>query len=84
MKSLTIHGMDDAMAGRLAARAKEAGVSLNKLVKSLLAKALGLPSVRSERRKDFDAFCGVWTPKEAEVFRGAVRGFEKIDREDWA
>lgn len=83
MKSLTIHGMDDEMAERLQAQAIEGGLSLNKLIKKLLAKALGLSSARTDRRKDFEPLCGVWSPKEAADFRKSIRDLERPDPEDW-
>lgn len=84
MKSLTIHGMDDELAARLERQAREGGLSLNKLVKKLLAKALGLSPARPDRRKDFEQLCGVWSPKEAAAFGKAVRDFGRVDPEDWA
>lgn len=84
MKSLTIHGMDDELAARLERQAIEGGLSLNKLIKKLLAKALGLSSARTDRRKDFEPLCGVWSPKEALGFKKAIRELERVDPEDWA
>jgi len=84
VKSLTIHGMDDELAARLERQAIEGGLSLNKLIKKLLAKALGLPSARTDRRKDFEGLCGVWSPREAAEFRKALRDLERVDPEDWA
>lgn len=84
MKSITIHGMDDELATRLDRQASEAGLSLNKLIKRLLAKALGLSTARTDRRKDFEHLCGIWSPKEAADFKKAVSDFERIDPEDWA
>jgi hypothetical protein len=84
MKSLTIHDMDDELAALLERKAGETGLSLNKLVKKLLASALGLSSLRSDRRKDFEPMCGIWSPEEAADFKKAVRDFERVDPEDWA
>ncbi len=84
MKSLTLHGMEDALAARLEREARESGLSLNKLIKRLLAKALGLGSAQAERRKEFEPFCGLWSSKEAAAFREANRDFERVDPEDWA
>lgn len=84
MKSLTIHGMDDELAARLERQAIAGGLSLNKLIKKLLAKALGLSSARTDRRKDFEPLCGVWSSKDAADFKKATREFERVDSEDWA
>ena len=82
MKSLTIHDIEDGLAARLEREARGSGLSLNKLVQRLLAKALGLGSARVERRKDFEGFCGVWSAREAAAFREANREFERVDPED--
>lgn len=84
MKSLTIHGMDDELAALLERQAHAGGLSLNKLIKGLLAKALGLSPARADRRKDFEGLCGVWSPKEAADFKKAIQEFERPDPEDWA
>lgn len=84
MKSLTIHGMDDELAARLERKAREGGLSLNKLIKKLLAQAFGLPSSRTDHRKDFEGLCGVWSAKEGADFRKAIRELERPDPEDWA
>ena len=84
MKSLTIHGMDDELAGRLVRQARAGGLSLNKLIKNLLAKALGLATAGTQRRGDFDDLCGSWTPGEAASFRKELRDLERADPEDWA
>lgn len=84
MKSITIHGMDDELAARLERQAVEGGLSLNKLIKRLLAKALGLSPARTDRRKDFEPLCGVWSQKEASDFRKATRDLERVDPADWA
>jgi hypothetical protein len=84
MKSITIHDMDDELAARLDRQAREEGSSLNKLVKRLLARALGLGSVLTDRRRDFEPFCGTWSAKEAGDFREATLDLERADPRDWA
>ena len=85
MKSLTIHGMDDELAARLARQARESGLSRNKAIKKLLAKALGLsPAGRSDRRRDFEDLCGIWSQREAQGFKKSIQDFERVDPEDWA
>lgn len=85
MRSITIHDMDPELASRLERRAREAGLSLNKAIKGLLAQALGLGApAPSRRRGDFDSLCGVWSRREAAAFAKAAHEFERIDREDWA
>lgn len=83
MKSLTIHGIDDQLAERLERQAREAGVSFNKLIKALLAQALGLSKTAPDRRKDFEAFCGAWTAKDRAAFLAGIRELDQVDSEDW-
>lgn len=85
MKSITIHGMDSALAERLQREALESGLSLNKAIKKLLAAALGMaPSGTTDRRRDFEGLCGVWTKQEAKDFQKAIQECERVDGEDWA
>jgi len=54
MKSITIHDLDDSLEVLLEQTAKDHGLSLNRTVKMLLRKALGLePNGDGERRADF-------------------------------
>jgi len=84
MKAITIHGIDEEMSRLIRSEAYSQGLSLNKTIKQLLAKALGL-TVRSKKRNDFSEFFGVWSKKEAEAFDKALEksGVERIDEEDW-
>ena len=42
MKSITIHGIDDPLAGLIKSRAQSEGLSINKTVKKLLEESLGV------------------------------------------
>lgn len=84
MKSITIHGMEPELAARLERKARESGLSLNRTIKKLLAAALGVePGNLLERKKDLEAFSGVWSKQEARAFAKAIEDFERIDDEDW-
>ena len=84
MKSLTIHALDDHLATQIKHRAQELSISMNELVKRILAESLGIkvPSV-PPHRNDFKSFCGTWTAHEAKVFEVCVAETEKVDPEDW-
>lgn len=85
MKSISIHGMDPDLAAGLKRQARESGLSLNKTIKGLLARALGLTSdTQAVRRRAFQDLCGVWSQAEAKDFTDRLRPFERIDPEDWA
>jgi len=84
MKSITIHNLDDSLEAILEEKAREEGLSLNKMVKRLLRKALGLePGGNGDREADFAKFCGVWSKADAAEFDRRTRDLRKIDRRDW-
>lgn len=84
MKSLTIHALDDQLAGQIKQRAQDLSISMNELVKRILAEGLGIkaPDV-PPHRDDFAGFCGVWTADDLKAFEAQVADTEKIDPEDW-
>ena len=84
MKSITVHGMDDALARRLTSYAQENGMSLNQTIKTILAQSLGCaPRAEMARRRDFEDLCGVWSKREQKAFERSLADFEKIDPEEW-
>jgi len=83
MKSITIHGLDETMDKLIRQRAQSHEMSLNKTIKQLLRKSLGLAQKRAEKR-DFSKFFGIWSKKEADEFDKIINEeFENIDEEDW-
>jgi hypothetical protein len=84
MKSITIHGLDAKLYERIKDKAKRQGLSLNKTIKNLLEKSLGIRHHDgTDHREDFVEFSGVWTETEAKGFARAIENFEKIDPGDW-
>jgi len=84
MKSITIHQIEDDINKKLNELARKKKMSLNKTVKYLLRKALGLESdVKEIRRKDFSEFLGVWNKNDLNSFKKATADFDKIAKEDW-
>ena len=83
MKSITIHGLDDEMAKLIKKRAKQEKTSVNRVVKSLLAKALGLGQNQQDNREEFLDLFGVWSETEAKRFFETIKDFEQIYPEDW-
>jgi len=85
MKTISIHGIDEEMEKMIRERAKSEGTSVNKVVKELLADALGLgiKKKKKDRRKEFEDIFGVWTKEEADQFLESIADFEIIDEEDW-
>lgn len=82
MKSITIHDLDKELYASLQSQATSQSTSLNKTIKQLLRKSLGLTQKRAEKR-DFSKFFGVWSKKEADAIDKVLEDFEKIDEEDW-
>lgn len=84
MKSITIHNLDSRLAALIERRAKEEGVSMNKLVKRLLAQALGLSAQpKQDGRKQFEDLFGSWSKADFEEFEKHTEDLRTIDPEDW-
>jgi hypothetical protein len=64
-------------------RAKSAGTSVNKVVKELLAKALGLGKDKNDHRDEFLDLFGVWTEDDEKQFLEALKDLESVEPGDW-
>jgi len=83
MKSITIHGIDKETDKLLKQRAKMAGTSVNKVVKQILAKALGLDKDSPDHKEEFMDLLGVWTEQDERQFFEAIKELEVIHPEEW-
>ena len=84
MKSITVHGLDDSVAGLIRARAKARGESVNRTIKGLLEQSLGVKPTDKERQaRDFSEFLGVWKKSDLDEFQAATSHVRKVDAEDW-
>jgi plasmid stability protein len=83
MKSITVHGVSEEAAKLLRKRAKGTGRSVNKVMKELIDRSLGLEPGKKDNRAAFVEFCGVWTEEEAKAFLDAIDDLERIDEADW-
>ena len=83
MKSITVHGIDKKTEKLIKERAKSAGTSVNRIVKELLAKALGVDKKSRDHREEFLDLFGVWTEADEKEFLEAARDFEIVHPEDW-
>lgn len=81
MKSITIHQLDNTLASLIQQEANRTETSLNKTIKRLLEKALGIS--QEKKKSDFSEFCGVWTDEEYKEIEKNLEDFERIDPEDW-
>jgi hypothetical protein len=83
MKSITIHGIDKETEKLINERAKSAGTSVNKIVKELLARALGTSKDKNDHREEFLDLFGVWTEADKAEFQAVIKDLEAVHREDW-
>jgi hypothetical protein len=83
MKSITIHGIDKETEKLIKKRAKSEGKSVNKIVKGLLGKALGVEKAKNDNREEFLDLSGIWTEEEEIHFFQSVKDLEQIHPEDW-
>ena len=83
MKSISVHGIDEEMEKVIEERANNEGKSVNKIVKELSAKALGLDEKPPDNRAAFADLCGVWTDAEAAEFLEQIADLEVTDAKDW-
>lgn len=83
MKSISIHGIDEETEKAIGERAKSEGKSVNRIVKELIAKALGLGDKPPDNRAMFEDLSGVWTEAEAAEFLEHVADLEVVDEKDW-
>ncbi len=83
MRSISIHGIGADTEKAILERAKKEGKSVNKIVKELLARALGLGERPPDKRSEFADLCGVWNDKEASEFMKTIADLEAVDAKDW-
>ncbi|MCF6246253.1 MAG: hypothetical protein L3J69_02720 [Desulfobacula sp.] len=84
MKSITIHGLDEPLWSLVKSKAEFEGLSLNKTIKKLLEKALGISHYEeSNRKNEFQEFSGCWSKKDLEEFNDTIIETEQIDTGDW-
>ena len=84
MNSFVLRGLDPKLVSVVKRKAQAQRLSVNKWILRLVRKACGMDkeSLFPDHR-DLDSLAGTWSAKEAEAFRDAARGFERIDKEMW-
>jgi hypothetical protein len=83
MKSITIHNLEDSLALLIQEKAKKNGLSLNKTIKMLLRKSLGLNDKREDNKEEFLDLFGVWTKNDEKQFIKRVEVFNNVEAKDW-
>ena len=82
MRSISVHGIDKETEKAITERAKAEGRSVNKVVKGLIAKGLGLGDKPPDNRAMFEDLSGVWTEAQEREFLDSIADLETIDEED--
>ncbi len=84
MKTLTLRGIDPALADALREYAKNKEQSINQTAVKLLKDALGVTSTPTFKEyHDLDHLAGTWTEDDEKEFLEATADFRKIDTELW-
>jgi len=83
MKSITIHGIDEETEKLIKKRAKSKDTSVNKVMKALLAEALGTDKTKKDNQEEFLDLFGIWTEEEGKQFFEAIKDLETVHPEDW-
>jgi hypothetical protein len=84
VKTITIYGLDDILDRRIREKAKTQRLSLNKTVKKLLEKSLGMNQEKEKgHREDFMEFFGIWADSDLKEFNRTGSEFNQIDPGDW-
>ena len=83
MKSITIHGLDHSLDSLIRAKAEKEGLSLNKTMKKLLRKALGITEQNENHRQDYAEFLGKWSEQDGLDFQEKIKELDEVDAEDW-
>ncbi|MFH2219893.1 MAG: antitoxin [Pseudomonadota bacterium] len=85
MKSMSIRGIDPAMADKLRDIAEKQGKSINQVVLETIQKSLGLDKEPKYTRiyDDLDHLFGKWTQEEFDRIQGKIESERTIDKELW-
>lgn len=83
MSSITIHGLEDPLDSLIREKARQQGISLNKVIKQLLAESLGLSAKNNSPKNDFADLSGVWSSEDLEEFIRNTEELSHIDPRDW-
>ncbi len=82
IKQMTLRRIPDQLEKALRHRAKDSGLSLNRVSIELLSQALGVDSPATKKR-NLSEFCGVWSQDDLKEFEQNTNCFDAIDAEIW-
>jgi hypothetical protein len=76
--------MDESTEALIEEKARKEGLSLNKTVKMLLRKALGLEEQHNgDQKADFAEFSGIWSKTDERELEKKTKDLRKVDPRDW-
>ena len=81
MPDFLLRGIDNAVAERVKAIARERNWSINDVILHLLKQALGLSEediAAGHAHQDIATLSGTWDPAESAAFRAALEAFEGL------
>jgi hypothetical protein len=86
VQTITVRGLDPALASKLKQAAKKEGKSVNQLVLDTIKKYLGEDKEKKFTvvHHDMDHLFGKWSQKEFERIQGKIDSERKIDKELWS
>jgi hypothetical protein len=78
---ILVHNIEEVVADRIKAVAREREWSINELILHVLKQGLGFGGEDIFRREmhDIAVLSGTWDPSETAVFRSAVEAFEQVE-----
>jgi hypothetical protein len=85
MKTIVVHGIDDALDEKLREKSREMGVSINQFVIDALKERLGLKKEKkfTAVHSDLDHLFGRWSEEEFKRIQGKSDSARVIDKELW-
>lgn len=84
MTTMTLRGIDEALAQTLKELARNQGISLNALALRLIREATGIDKrKRTVLHYDLDTLAGTWCKEDEEAFQVYTSQLENIDEEMW-
>ncbi|MFA7404349.1 MAG: hypothetical protein WC007_10160 [Pelobacteraceae bacterium] len=84
MTTMTLRGVDDAIAAVLKEKARQEETSVNAVMLRILRESLGIDKKkRSAVYNDLDSLAGTWSSQEGDDFLRATAVFEKVDEDMW-
>ena len=81
MPDILVRNIDEAVAERIKAIARERDWTINEVILHVLKHSLGFGGEDVVRREihDIAVLSGTWDSREAAAFRNAVEAFEQVD-----